>query len=131
MQQVSKVFHCFDESLNVYHDTCLDIIATLDSFSIAHVSRHENFRANELAQQASSYHVHRSVFYMSQEPMSCVANIGKDEPDSATNFKAYAGEDKDWRKSIVDYLQDPSKRVDKTVRRMAFKYVLIDNDIYH
>jgi len=63
--------------------------------------------------------------------MSCVANIGKDEPDSATNFKAYAGEVKDWRKPIVDYLQNPSKRVDKTVRRMAFKYVLIDNDIYH
>ena len=27
-------------------------------------------------------------------------------------------------------MQDPSKRTDKTVRRMAFKYALIDNDLY-
>jgi ribonuclease HI len=133
VQQVSKVFQCFDESLNVYLDMCLDIIATLDSFSIAHISRHENCRANELAQQASGYHVHHNVFYISQELMFCVANIGKAEPqptDSATNFEAYAGKDKDWRKPIVDYLQDPSKRVDKIVWRMAFKYILIDNDLY-
>jgi len=133
VQQVSKVFQCFDESLNVNLDTCLDIIVTLDYFSIAHISRHENCRANELTQQASSYHVHHDMFYISQEPMSCVANISKAEPqptDSATNFKACAGHDKDWRKPIVDYLQDPSKRVDKTVRRMVFKYILIDNDLY-
>jgi ribonuclease HI len=80
VQQISKVFQCFDESLNIYHDTCLDIIATLDSFSIAHISRHENWRANELAQQASGYHVHHGVFYISQEPMSCLATIGKAKP---------------------------------------------------
>ena len=40
----------FDESLNVYLDKCLDIISNLDYFSIAHISRHDNWRANELAQ---------------------------------------------------------------------------------
>ena len=50
VQQVSKVFQCLDESLNVYLDKCLDIISTLDHFSIAHISRHDNWRANELAQ---------------------------------------------------------------------------------
>jgi hypothetical protein len=134
VQQVSKVFQCFDKSLNVYHDTCLDIIATLDYFSIAHISRHENCRANELAQQASGYHVHHGVFYISLEPMSCVAKIGKAEAqptDLATNFKACADHDKDWRKPIVDYLMDPSKRVDNTIWRMAFKYILIDTNLYH
>ena len=133
VQQVSKVFQCFDESLNVYLDTCLDIITTLDYFSIAHISRHENCRANELAQQASGYHVHHGVFCFSQEPMSYVANVGKAEPQptgSATNFETCADHDKDWRKPIVNYLQDPSKRVDKTIRQMAFKYILIDSDLY-
>ena len=42
VQQISKVFQCFDESLNVYLDKCLDIISVLDCFSIAHMSRHDN-----------------------------------------------------------------------------------------
>ena len=46
VQQISKVFQCFDESLNVYLDKYLDIISTLDYFSIAHISRLENRRAN-------------------------------------------------------------------------------------
>jgi ribonuclease HI len=45
VQQVSKVFQCFDESLNVYLDKCLDIISTLDYFNIAHISREDNWNA--------------------------------------------------------------------------------------
>ena len=37
VQLISKVFQCFDESLHVYLDKCLDIISTLDYFSIAHI----------------------------------------------------------------------------------------------
>ena len=42
VQQVSGVFKCFDESLNVYLDKCLDVISTLDYFSITHISRYDN-----------------------------------------------------------------------------------------
>ena len=42
VHQISMDFICFDESLNVYLDKCLDIISTLDYFSIAHISRHDN-----------------------------------------------------------------------------------------
>ena len=69
VQQMSKVFQCLDESLNVYLDKCLDIISTLDFFSIANIFRHDNWRANELAQQASGYHVNHGVFHIAQEPM--------------------------------------------------------------
>ena len=41
MQQISMDFMCFDESLNVYLDKCLDIIFTLDFFSIAHIFGHD------------------------------------------------------------------------------------------
>ena len=51
VQQISRIFQCFDESLNVYLDKCLDIISTLDCFSIAHISRHDNWKANKLARQ--------------------------------------------------------------------------------
>jgi hypothetical protein len=105
----------------------------LDYFNIAHIYREDNWNANELAQQASGYHVDRGVFHVSNEPMLAFANTGKAESKPiilATNEGSSAGEDKDWRRPIVEYLQDPSKRADRTVRRMAFKYVLMDNDLY-
>jgi len=65
--------------------------------------------------------------------MLCFANIGKAglEPTaSATNERSSAGEDEDWRKPIVDYMQNLSKGVSMTVRRVIFKYTLIGDDLY-
>ena len=36
----------------------------------------------------------------------------------------------DWRASIVAYLRDPSVKVDKNVRRSAFKLILHNGEIY-
>ena len=121
-----------DESHNVYLDKCLDIISTLDYFNIAHISRHDNWRANELAQQASGYHVDHGMFYISQRPMTSFANV-EAEPEltaSATNENSSAGGNQDWREPIIDYLRDPSKRVDRTVQRMAFKYTMRYDNLY-
>jgi hypothetical protein len=37
----------------------------------------------------------------------------------------------DWRKEIVDYLRDPSKKVERRVRFQATKYVLLDDRLYY
>ena len=37
----------------------------------------------------------------------------------------------DWRKKIVDYLKDPSKKVDRKVRFQAIKYVLLEEELYY
>ena len=65
--------------------------------------------------------------------MSCLANIGETEPeptDSVTNNTSSAGENHDWRKPIIDYLCNSSGRVDRAVRRMAFKYTMRDDGLY-
>ena len=36
----------------------------------------------------------------------------------------------DWRKPIITYLQDPSQKMDKAVRRLVIKYTLVDDDLY-
>jgi hypothetical protein len=41
---------------------CLDIIKLFDTFSIKHIPREENSRANWLAQQAPGYVVSQGVF---------------------------------------------------------------------
>jgi hypothetical protein len=37
----------------------------------------------------------------------------------------------DWRKKIVDYLRNPSKKVERRVRFQATKYVILDDVLYY
>jgi hypothetical protein len=62
VQQIRRVSQCLDGVLNSYRERCLDIIRTLDTFSIKHTPREENSRANWLAQQASGYVITKGVF---------------------------------------------------------------------
>ena len=59
------------------------------------------------------------VSFISYKPVLALANTSKAELkpiDSAADEESSAGDDKDWRKPIVEYLQDPSQRIDMTVR---------------
>ena len=64
MQQISKGYECFDESLVVYLEVCLDAKFTLVAFKAVHISRHDN--SKELAQQACGYYVNHGVLYFYQ-----------------------------------------------------------------
>jgi len=37
----------------------------------------------------------------------------------------------DWRKEIIDYLKDPSKKVGRRVRFQATKYLLLEEELYY
>jgi hypothetical protein len=37
----------------------------------------------------------------------------------------------DWRKEIIDYLKNPSKKVERRIRFQATKYVLLDDKLYY
>ena len=36
----------------------------------------------------------------------------------------------DWRKEIVEYLENPSKKVSRRIRFQATKYVLLEGELY-
>ena len=38
-------------------------------------------------------------------------------------------EDQDWRVPLISYLRDPGRGVERNIRCMAFKYVLIDDEL--
>ena len=78
VQQINGEFQCFDGLLNSYLDRCLDIIKSLDTFTISHISREENFRANHLAQQASGYQVTSGKFLIIEKPMLAVVESETD-----------------------------------------------------
>jgi hypothetical protein len=150
VHQVSGKYQCLDGSLNAYLDKCLDIIARFDEFSIQHIYRHENSKANDLAQQASGYNVSNKNFSITKKLM-CVhvqnmflsvlgtdtgltgvpdiqtdltntptSLIGPAVPDNpilkdltSNNLEHDRADVVDWRKPIIEYLQDPSHKVDR------------------
>jgi hypothetical protein len=36
----------------------------------------------------------------------------------------------DWRKEIIDYLKDLSKKVDKQLKYRTIKYILLEDELY-
>jgi ribonuclease HI len=49
VQQIRGDNQCLERVLNSYRGKCLDIIKLFDTFSIKHIPREENSRANRLA----------------------------------------------------------------------------------
>jgi len=51
--------------------------------------------------------------------------------NSAENFtQNVEAEVHDWRMPIMAYLRDPGRGADRSIRRLAFKYVLVDDELY-
>jgi ribonuclease HI len=63
VQQILEEYQCLDGTLNSYLEKCWDIIHSFDEFNIRHICRAENFRANNLAQDASGYRIKRGKFH--------------------------------------------------------------------
>jgi ribonuclease HI len=62
VQQILEEYQCLDDTLNSYLGKCWDIIRSFDEFDIRHISRDENCKANNLAQDASGYQIKRWRF---------------------------------------------------------------------
>jgi ribonuclease HI len=57
VQQVLEEYQCLDGSINSYLEKCWNIIHSFDEFNIRHISRVENCRAKNLAQDTSGYRI--------------------------------------------------------------------------
>jgi ribonuclease HI len=133
VQQIKGEFQCFDGLLNSYLDRCLDIIKSLDTFTIHHIPREENSRANYLAQQASGYNISRGRFFILEKPM-LIAAKGETEVQinelSPMTELAINSEIVDWRVPLINHLKDPSQTRDRKVRRQALKYTLFNDKLH-
>jgi hypothetical protein len=66
-----------------------------------------------LAQSASGYRENQEVF------ANYVCVFGSDLTED------------DWRKEIVDYLENPSRKVSRKLSYKAIKFVLLDGCLYY
>ena len=122
----------------------LGIIHSFDEFSIRHISRVENHRANNLAQDASGYRIKRGRFDNTENLITGTGPIPQvvDRPSEDFGLSGVArkvflidsanneADTSDWRTPIINYLRNPNIRTDKNIRRTAFKYVLMSDELY-
>ena len=93
INQLAGSYECRSEVLITYFERSMQLLKEFKNFRLEHVPRLHNEDANRLAQHASGY-----------QPMI-----------NATSAVS-AG---DWRKEIIDYLEDPSKKVERRVPRFG------------
>ena len=48
-----------------------------------------------------------------------------------TNSAVKEAEDRDWRAPIISYLRDPDHGAERNIRCLAFKYIFVDDELYH
>jgi ribonuclease HI len=92
-----------DDILRTYHEECLHLLREFKIVKIEHITKCHNSEANRLAQGASGY---RPILTMELPT-------------------------EDWRKDIMDYLKNLSKKVDKQLRYRAITYVLLEDELYY
>jgi len=106
----ADVVEIFGDSMLVinqltYYEKSMQLLREFKDFRLEHVSRLYNEEANRLAQQASGY----------QPILNTLSAMSVD----------------DWRKESIDYLKDPSKKVERRVRFQATKHVLLEDQLYY
>ena len=85
------IYECKDDILRVYHEECCRLLKEFKKVTIEHVPKLYNGNANRLAQHASGYRPIESVMTL---------ELPAD----------------DWRREIVGYLENPSKKVSRRIR---------------
>ena len=152
VNQVGKVYQCLDGILNSYLDRCLDIISCFDEFTIYHVPRFDNPIANTLAQQAFGYEIQKRNFHKKKPvfvadqvcalnaPVRLVADtgrtgqtsheIGQNVGETVAADSVVKADVSDWRTPIAKYMRNPSFKADRKIQLMAFKFTLVDDELY-
>jgi hypothetical protein len=113
IKQLNGQYECKSEALRSYYEECREILKSFPLVTLQHIPREHNEEANRLAQSASGYKESQKAF--AAEACALGTDLAED----------------DWRKEIVDYLKDPSRKVSRKLRYKAIKFVLLDDNLFY
>jgi hypothetical protein len=106
-------YECRSNVLRSYYEECREILKSFQLVILQHISKEHNEEANRLAQSALGYRENQEAFAM--ELCAFGSDIAED----------------DRRKEIVDYLENPSRKVSRKLRYKAIKFVLLDGCLFY
>jgi ribonuclease HI len=112
IKQLNGQYECKSDALRSYYEECREILKSFRLVILQHIPREHNEETNRLAQSGSGYKENQEAFAAE------ICALGMD----------LAGDD--WRKEIVDYLKDPSRKVSRKLRYKAIKFVLLDGNFF-
>ncbi|XP_045822028.1 uncharacterized protein LOC123914912 [Trifolium pratense] len=159
LKQLTKEYKCIKEHLIRYFVIANTLLKRFDSIDIEHVPRIENQEANDLAQIASGYKVSKEKLeqlveikekLISKEPMQLELSmpklVGADTShNDINNFDPKIDHDVydefqifvidnlvngNWRKPIVEYLENPIGNAPRKIKYRASNYVIIGNELF-
>ncbi|WJX61278.1 hypothetical protein P8452_46387 [Trifolium repens] len=132
----------------------ISLLKRFDQVIFEHVPRIENQEANDLAQIASGYKISsekleelieiKDKLIVDQPPsmeLSMLKLVGADVPQDNGQDTTYNSDEKseifaidnlsdnDWRKQLVEYLQDPNGTTNRKIKYRALSYVIIGNEL--
>ncbi|XP_057442139.1 uncharacterized protein LOC130733871 [Lotus japonicus] len=124
IKQLTKEYKCVSENLAKYYVKATGLLANFDQAGIGHIPRISNQKANELAQIASGYMVDKNrleELVKMKEKLNPL-DLGVMVIDNLTPS--------DWRKSIVEYLQNPVGTTDRKVKYRTLNYTIMGNELF-
>ncbi|CAJ2628893.1 unnamed protein product [Trifolium pratense] len=159
LKQLTKEYKCIKEHLIRYFVIANALLKRFDSIDIEHVPRIENQEANDLAQIAYGYKVSKEKLeqlveikdkLISQEPMHLElstpklggAHMSHSEINNSDQkmdcniydeFQVFVIDNLvngDWRKPIVEYLENPIGNTPRKIKYRASNYVIIGNELF-
>ena len=119
------------------------LLKNFEVVNIRHIPRLENQVANHLAQIASGYKVSKEKLQQEIEVRGRVASTKLSPIDleittlrntDHENFEISFIDnltEQDWRKPIVDYLQNPVASIERKIKYRALSYILMGNELFN
>ena len=68
------------------------------------------------------------VRLVTESGLTAEGGVSSNSAESST--QKVEAEMQDWREPIITYLKDPGRGAERNIRRLAFKYVLINDELY-
>ncbi|XP_059668842.1 uncharacterized protein LOC132313924 [Cornus florida] len=149
LSQLSEEYRCLNWHLRPFHSLALELLCQFDDFQLKNWPRHLNTEADDLTQLASRVKVppgveealitvkrtlpsvelwYEMASHFQPEELERIKPANK--PWEVFNIDIDGLDLNDWRTPIIQFLQEPSSKVDKRIQLLAPHYILIDGDLY-
>nr|KYP46166.1 Retrovirus-related Pol polyprotein from transposon opus [Cajanus cajan] len=123
IKQLTQEYKCLNEKLVEFKTRAVQLLNTFDEVELQHVSRHANTIASELAQMASGYKVSKKCF-------ESLIHMQNELVCQLETLSVSSSNQQDWKRKLIEYLQNPNIKVERKIKLQALNYVLLNNELY-
>ncbi|OMO89508.1 Retrotransposon gag protein [Corchorus capsularis] len=129
INQLTEEYKCTSPSLLPYYAMAIQLMDEFDDVSIEHVPRHQNDGANVAAQLASGITFQDKIWkkVVHVERRSMPSELIRENVFEVCNIDHHHT---DWREPFIQYLNNPSIKVDRRTRTLAVHYTLLADELY-